>query len=77
MDQKESSSALLIERATNSEADDVEPVRGCASAAIGGADFIVDARPGTTAKAMLAAIPPCRAVDRCMTGSRRVSTRLI
>ena len=69
MCQEETSSALLIERATNSEADDVEPVRGCASAAIGGADFIEEARPGTAAKAMLAAIPghPCRAVDRCLT----------
>jgi len=64
--QEETLGALLIERATNSEADDAEPIGGCASATIGAADFISDARPGTAAEAVAAAIAghPRRSVGR-------------
>jgi hypothetical protein len=70
MGQERTSCALLIERARGSEADNTDPVRGRASAAIGGADLVRDASPGTAAEAMPAAIPsdhPCRSVDRRIT----------
>ena len=65
--QEETSYALPIERACDSEADDAQPGIGCASGTIGRADLLSNAGPGTAAKAMAAAIParhPCRSVDR-------------
>ena len=67
--QEETSYALLIERPGNSEADDANSVRGCASSTIGGAYLVNETGPGTSTQPMVAAIAshPRRSVDRCMT----------
>ena len=65
--QKETSGALLIERAPDPETDDADLVAGCSPATIGRSDLVSKAGPGTAAEAMAAAIAshPRRSIDRC------------
>jgi hypothetical protein len=58
--------ALLLESAGDSEANDAQPVSGCASGTGGGANLVKKTGPGTAAEAMAAAIAghPCRSIGR-------------